>query len=36
MTQAQWHLIAAADDIIKHDGHIIGVVIDGEKIFFNK
>lgn len=34
LTQSQWHMIAAADDIIKRDGHIVGVVFDGAEIIF--
>lgn len=36
LTQAQWHMVSAADDIIKKDGYIIGVVFDGIKIIFTE
>ena len=34
LTQNQWHLIAAADDIIELDGQIVGVVMDGVERWF--
>lgn len=35
LTQAQWHQVAAASEIIMRDGRIIGVVDDGEEILFD-
>ena len=34
LTQAQWHMVAAADDIVEKDGEIIGVVMDGQTHLF--
>jgi len=34
-TQPQWHLIAAADDIIELDGQIVGVVMDDVECWFS-
>ena len=35
MTSSQWHMIAAADDIIECNGRIVGVVIDSIETFFS-
>jgi len=34
-TQSQWHLIAAADDIVELDGQIVGVVMDDVECWFS-
>lgn len=34
LTDAQWHMVAAADDIINVDGDIIGVVVSGDTFIF--
>jgi len=36
LTQAQWHRIAAADDVIWQDGQIVGVIEDGKAFYFAK
>lgn len=34
MTQAQWHQVASADDVLWEDGQIVGVVEGGREIYF--
>lgn len=36
LTQSQWHMIAAADDVIEKNGNIVGVVFDNVKIIFTE
>lgn len=36
LTESQWHMVAAADDIIVVQGRIVGVVMDGIKIWFSE
>lgn len=34
LTEAQWHMVAAADDVIEKDGCIVGVIFDGKEYLF--
>jgi hypothetical protein len=34
LTENQWHMVAAADDIIERGGRIVGVVMDGVEHWF--
>lgn len=36
LTQAQWHRIAAADELVNENGNIIGVIENGEVTLFNR
>lgn len=34
LTSADWHRVAAADDVIIKDGRIVGVIEDGKEVLF--
>lgn len=36
LIESQWHMVAAADDIIEKNGGIVGVIFNGITIIFAK
>ena len=36
LTQSEWHRIAAADNVLEQEGHIVGIIEDGETVMFDR